>query len=276
MATSAPPMTASVMRPSSRAAGRAGRLRRRFRLRLLRSVRRHLRHGRARAAATAASAAPTCATTWRSASRRRSRQDRAGADADLGVLRSLLRHRRQGRHQAEGLSDLRRRRPHPPRAGLLHAGAHLSELPGPRPGDRQSVSVLLGLRPRDARAHAVGQHPARRRGRHPHPACRRRRSRRARRAGGRPLHFPLARRAPVLPARRRRPALPGADLDGGGGARRRVRGADHRRRQDPREGAGRHPVRPALPPAGQGHAGAALASRSATCTCRWWSRRRRS
>ena len=30
--------------------------------------------------------------------------------------------------------------------------------------------ILLGLRARDARAHAVGQHSARRRGRHPHPA----------------------------------------------------------------------------------------------------------
>ena len=45
--------------------------------------------------------------------------------ADLGRLRSLLRHRRQGRHQAEDLSALRRRRPHPPRPGLLHARAHL-------------------------------------------------------------------------------------------------------------------------------------------------------
>ena len=34
----------------------------------------------------------------------------------------------------------------------------------------------------------------------------------------------------LLPARRRRPLLPGADLHGDGGAGRRVRGADHRRR----------------------------------------------
>ena len=41
---------------------------------------------------------------------------------------------------------LRRPRPHPPRPGLLHARAHLPGLPGPRPGDRQSVPVLLRLR----------------------------------------------------------------------------------------------------------------------------------
>ena len=35
----------------------------------------------------------------------------------------------------------------------------------------------VGLRPRDARAHAVGQHPGRRRGRHAHPARRRGRGR---------------------------------------------------------------------------------------------------
>lgn len=40
----------------------------------------------------------------------------------------------------------------------------------------------------------------------------------------------------------------------------RVPGADHRRRQDQGEGAGGHPVRQALPPGGEGHAGAALES----------------
>ena len=121
------------------------------------------------------------------------RQDRAGAAADLGHLRGLLRHRRQGRHQAEDLPALRRPRPHPPHPGLLHARAHLPGLPGPRPGDRGSLSVLLRLGPRDARAHALGQHSAGRRGRHPHPARRRGRGRRARRAVGRPLHLPVDR-----------------------------------------------------------------------------------
>ena len=76
------------------------------------------------------------------------RQDRADAAADLGDLRDLLRQRRQGRHQAEDLPALQRPRPHPPHPGrLLHAGAHLPDLPGPRPGDR-------GSRARPARARA--------------------------------------------------------------------------------------------------------------------------
>ena len=63
----------------------------------------------------------------------------------------------------------------------------------------------------------------------------------------------------VLPARRRRPALPRADLDGDGGAGRRIRGADHRQGQDQGENALRNPVRPALSHCIKGHAGAALA-----------------
>ena len=60
--------------------------------------------GAPRGAPRAASAARTCATTWRS----RSRKPIAGKTAqmrhpDLGHLRGLLRHRRQGRHQAEDL-----------------------------------------------------------------------------------------------------------------------------------------------------------------------------
>ena len=61
-------------------------------------------------------------------------QDRADPHPDLGDLRSLLRHRRQGRHASRSLRDLRRRRQDPARAGLLHARAHLPGLPGPRPG----------------------------------------------------------------------------------------------------------------------------------------------
>ena len=90
-------------------------------------------------------------------------------------------------------ASLRRPRQGAPRAGLLHPRAHLPDLPGPRPGDRGPVPDLPRLGPRHARAHAVGQHPAGRRGRHPHPPRRRGRSRRARRAAGRPLHFPVAR-----------------------------------------------------------------------------------
>ena len=70
-----------------------------------------------------------------------------------------------------------------PYARLLHAGAHLRRLPGPRPGHRQSMPELHRLRPRHARAHALGQCAGRRRGRHPHPPCRRGRGGSARRAG---------------------------------------------------------------------------------------------
>ena len=87
-ATSAPPMTASATPPSSKGGGGA-RLRRRLRLRLLRHLRGHLRHGR------------RARPPRRPRARRRSalqhgdqprgglqRQDRAGAAADLGHLRS--------------------------------------------------------------------------------------------------------------------------------------------------------------------------------------------
>ena len=104
-------------------------------------------------------------------------QDRAGAHPDVGDLRGLLRRGREGRLQAEDLPDLRRRRQGAPYPGLLHAGAHLRGLPGPRPGDRQSVPELLRLGPRHARAHALGQRAGRRRGRDPHSPRRRGRGR---------------------------------------------------------------------------------------------------
>ena len=132
-----------------------------------------------------------------------------------------------------------------------------------------------GAGPRHRGAQALRQHPGRHRGRHPHPPRRRGRGGPARRAARRPLHLPVDQAARVLPARRRRPLLPRADLDDDGGARRRVRGADDRRRQDPGQGPRGHPDRQAVPPQGQGHAGAAHRRRSATCTSRSWSRRRR-
>src|SRR3954465_12111873 len=46
---------------------------------------------------------------------------------------------------------------------------------------------------------------------------------RAWRAPRRSLFFPVAGKPRILPARRRRPALPGSDLDGGGRPRRRIR-----------------------------------------------------
>ena len=141
-------------------------------------------------------------------------------------------------------ADLRRRRQDPPRPRLFHARAHLPDLSGPRPGDRRSLPVLRRRRPRHARAHAVGQYPARRRRWHPHPSRRRRRGGSARRAGRRSLYFPLDRAARAVPARRRRSALPRADFHGDGGLGRRIRGAGDRRRQSQGESA-----RPARRPA---------------------------
>ena len=93
----------------------------------------------------------------------------ADRDSGLGHLRALFGHRRQGRHQAEDLRDLRRRGPGAAGPGLLHAGADLPRLSGPRPDDRGRLPELRRLRTGDARPHAVGQHSPRRRGRHPHP-----------------------------------------------------------------------------------------------------------
>ena len=98
------------------------------------------------------------------------RQECANPHSDLGDLRGVLRLRRQGRHQAENLSDVRRPRPGAPCPRLLHAGAHLPELRRPRPVDRQPLRVMRRLRPGDPRADAVGEYSGRRRGRHPHPA----------------------------------------------------------------------------------------------------------
>ena len=52
-----------------------------------------------------------------------------------------------------------------------------------------------GAGPRHQRAHALGQHSGRRRGRHAHQACRRRRGGLARRPGRRSLYFPVGQAA---------------------------------------------------------------------------------
>ena len=162
-----------------------------------------------------------------------------------------------------------------PRARLLHPRAHLPAMSGPRPVDRQSVRILLRLRPRHPRAHAVGEHPSRCRGRHPHPPCRRGRGRCARRSAGRPLHLPVDGGASVLPARGCRSALPRAGLDGHGSDGRRFRSSDDRRRQNQGESAGRHAVRPPVPAVRKRYAGASHPPDAATCTCRSWSKPRK-
>ena len=90
---------------------------------------------------------------------------------DLRDLRRL-RARKRGL-EADDLQDLRRPRPRSRAAGLLRHRAHLPDLPRPRPDDRQSLRPMRRLRPRDARAHAVGQRSRRRRGRHAHSPDRR-------------------------------------------------------------------------------------------------------
>jgi molecular chaperone DnaJ len=143
--------------------------------------------------------------------------------------------------------------------GLLHGRADLPDLQGPRRDDRRSLHRLRRRGPRDPERTLSVNIPAGIED-----------GTRIRLAGEGEAGCAAARRAistsssrssrtPVLPARRRRPLLPRADLDDDGGARRRVRGADPRTAQPAGAGAGGHPDRKAVPPEGQGHAGAALA-----------------
>src|SRR5580692_8107094 len=111
----------------------------------------------------------------------------------------------------------------------------------------------------DQGADAVGQRSRRSRRRHPHPPDRRGRGRNARRSGGRSLYFSDRQTARVLPARRRRPLLPGADLDGPGLAWWRVQRSDARWNRVPGQRPGRRPIWTPTEAARQGHAGAARA-----------------
>ena len=91
---------------------------------------------------------------------------------------------------------------------------------------------LRRRRPGAQGPHAQRQHSGRCRDRHADPPGRRGRGRPARRAGGRSLHLHRGRGAPDLRARQPEPLLPHPGLDDDGGARRRDRRADARRRQD--------------------------------------------
>ena len=119
------------------------------------------------------------------------RQDRDNQAADLGRLRGLrgLRRARRARSPspagpARGHGRVRAA------AGFLRHRAHLPDLSGTGPDDRQPLRQMRRRWPGDARAHALGQRSGRRRGRHAHPPHRRRRGRHARRAGRRSLHLP--------------------------------------------------------------------------------------
>ena len=120
---------------------RRSRLRRRLCLVLLRYFRRPVRHGRAARPRRRARARRRPALQHGNhAGGSLPRQDRPDRDSGLGHLRILFGHRRQGRHQAEDLLDVRRRRAGAAGAGLLHAGANLPGLSGPRPDDRRPLS----------------------------------------------------------------------------------------------------------------------------------------
>ena len=175
--------------------GGGARLRRRFRLHLLRHFRRHVRHGRrargrgsgrergadlrynmeitleeAFGGKTAQIRMPTSVTCEACSGTGAKAGTKPKTCATCGG-HGKVRH-------AQGFFTLERTCP------TCHGRGQVIDNP---------CAVLLRLRPRDARAHAVGQYSGRRRGRHAHPARRRRRGRRARRAGRRPLHLPVAR-----------------------------------------------------------------------------------
>ena len=266
------------------AAGR--RLRLRLRRRLRRHLRRHVRrvHGRParrQRRAAAASAAPTCATTWRSRSRRPSpARPREIARADHASPARPARAPAPSRGtQPAGLPDLRAatagcarsRASSPiertcptcqrPRRRSSTNPCQACGGAGPRAREERTLSVNIPAGVEDGtRIRLAGEGEAGLRG---GPA-------------GDLYIFLSIKPHELLPARRRRHLLPRADLDDDGGARRRDRGADAstaaRRAVKVPDG---HPDRQAVPPAGQGHAGAALARSAATCTSRSRSRRRR-
>ena len=114
---------------------RGPRLRRRLRDNLLRHLRRSLRHGRPSRPRLRARARRRFALQYGNLPAGGfCRQGRANSHPDIGNLRGVLRFRRQARHQAEGLLDMRRTGKSPSRAGLFHARTHLSELSRPWPG----------------------------------------------------------------------------------------------------------------------------------------------
>ena len=157
------PTTATAMRPSSRAGQRHGRRLRRLDVGYLRrSVRRHHGPPRRRSGPGSERGADlryNLEITLEEAFAARPRRFKLPTSVDL---RSLRRHGRQGRHQADDLPDLRRPRPRARPAGIFHDRADLPALPRPRP-DRSTTpaTCCARLRPRDARTHALRQYSAR-------------------------------------------------------------------------------------------------------------------
>ena len=261
-ATSAPPMTVSVTPPSSMAAWAAARTASApiSRSTFCRYFRRPVRHGwRAAAAAVrAASAAPTCATTWKSASRRHLR----GKTAQIRIPTSVTCEACSGtgakagtkpkqcatcggagkiRH-AQGFFTLERTCP------TCQGRGQVIDDPCPACGGagrvtrERTLSVNIPPGVEDGtRIRLAGEGEAGLRGGPPgdlyiflslapHEFFQR---------DGADLHC----RVPISMATR--------------GARRRIRGAGDRRQQGAGQSPGRDPDRPAFPAVRQGHAGAA-------------------
>jgi hypothetical protein len=160
-------------------------------------------------------------------------------------------------------------------AGLLHHRAHLPDLPRPRPDDRAALPDCGAPGPRQREPHALGQHSARASRTAPASGSPARARPGCAAAAGRSLHLHLHQAARPLPARRRRPVLPRADLHDHGRARRRIRGAD------PRGDGGEGQGGPRAPSRASSCASRARACRccarghSAISTCSSMSRRRR-
>ena len=247
---------------------------------LRRSVRRH--HGRpagaAPAAAAAASAAPTCATIWKSRSRKPS---------SARPPRSTCRRSSPAQTCAGSGRQARHRQPTPARPataigkvraaqGFFTIERTCPDLPGPRPDHRQSLHRLRAAQGRHARS--ASSRSTSRAGIEDGTRIRLAGEGEAGLRGGPSgdLYIFISVKPHELFQR------DGADLYcrvpismTHGGARRRVRGADPRRRHAPRSRSpeGTQPGQP-VPPQGKGMP-VLRAKRSATSTSRSTSRRRR-
>src|SRR6056297_2582120 len=142
-------------------------------------------------------------------------------------------------------------------SGMGKVRAHLPHLWRARPDRQEPVQGMPGSGPRPEGARAQRQHPPRRRDRHAHPPLGRGRGRDARRSGGRSLHLHRGGPARDIRARGGQSLLPRSGVDDARRARRRYRGADDRRRPQPRQDTRRVAIGPADAAARQGDAGAA-------------------
>ncbi len=189
----------------------------RFRHRLLGRVRGSLRrfHGwarRWRRRGHARSAARTCATTCASRWKRPITGVQKTINVpDLGHLRRLPRHRApkagpnpSPARPARGMGKVRAQQ------GFFTVERTCPTCNGMGQIIKNPCRNCGGARPDREGTRAVGQHPAGRGDRHPHPPGRRGRGRPARRADGRSLHLHRGEGASDLPARRREPLLPRA------------------------------------------------------------------